>query len=122
MTKGEEARRAVLGDAHVDRSLAGATAFDRPFQDFATDVAWGRLWADDTLTRRERSLVTLGILAATGNPEEFALHVRATANTGATPAEVMQVILHAAAYAGIPRANTATRIAREVYAEMGVDL
>ena len=119
MTEGERTRRAVLGDAHVDRSLANATAFDQPFQDFATTAAWGAVWSDDTLTRRERSLVTLGILAATGCLEEFALHVRATANTGATPEEVMQVILHAGAYAGVPRANAATKVARETFEAMG---
>jgi 4-carboxymuconolactone decarboxylase len=115
---GEATRRAVLGDAHVDRAAANRTAFDTPFQTLVTEAAWGTVWASDGITRRERSMVTLALLAGLGNHEEFALHLRATARTGATQADVMEVLQHVAIYAGVPRANTAVRIAKEIYAEM----
>ena len=115
---GEATRRAVLGDAHVDRALANRTAFDTPFQTLVTEAAWGTVWASEAITRRERSMVTLALLAGLGNHEEFALHLRATARTGATPQDVAEVLQHVAIYAGVPRANTALRIAREIYAEL----
>jgi 4-carboxymuconolactone decarboxylase len=115
---GEATRRAVLGDAHVDRATANRTAFDTPFQTLVTEAAWGTVWASDAITRRERSMVTLALLAGLGNHEEFALHLRATVRTGATQADVMEVLQHVAIYAGVPRANTAVRIAKEIYAEM----
>jgi 4-carboxymuconolactone decarboxylase len=115
---GEATRRAVLGDAHVDRAMANRTAFDTPFQTLVTEAAWGTVWASDGITRRERSMVTLALLAGLGNHEEFALHLRATARTGATPQDVMEVLQHVAIYAGVPRANTAVRIAKEIFAEM----
>ena len=115
---GEATRRAVLGDAHVDRATANRTAFDTPFQTLVTEAAWGTVWASDGITRRERSMVTLALLAGLGNHEEFVLHLRATARTGATKEDVMEVLQHVAIYAGVPRANTALRIAREIFAEM----
>ena len=114
---GRAARRTVLGDGHVERAIAAATAFDAPFQDMIEDIAWGRLWADDTISRRERSMLTLAILAATGAEEEVAMNVRACARTGACPEDVMQAFLHVAVYAGVPRANRAIAIAKAVYAE-----
>jgi 4-carboxymuconolactone decarboxylase len=105
-------RREVLGDAHVDRAAAGATAFDGPFQQFITETAWGTLWADDTLDRRTRSLITISILAALGRHEELALHLRATLNTGATPAEIRAALMHVAVYAGVPAANSAFALAK----------
>jgi 4-carboxymuconolactone decarboxylase len=116
--QGLATRRAVLGDAHVDRAEAAKTDFDLPFQTLITEGAWGTLWSDDTITRRERSMLTLALLAATGNFEEIPLHVRATANTGATREDVMQAFLHVAIYAGVPKANNAIRIAKETYAGM----
>lgn len=116
--RGMKTRRAVLGDAHVDRAEAAGTAFDLPFRRMITEGAWGTLWADDTITRRERSMLTLALLAATGNFEEIPMHVRATARTGASPEDVMQALLHVAVYAGVPRANHAIRLARETFAEM----
>jgi 4-carboxymuconolactone decarboxylase len=116
--KGMATRRRVLGDAHVDRAEAATTAFDAPFQSLITEMAWGTVWADDTISPRDRSLLTLALLAATGNFEEIPMHVRATARTGATQAEVMQAFLHAAVYAGVPRANHAIKLAKQVYAEM----
>ena len=111
-------RRSVLGDAHVDRAAAAATAFDAPFQRMITEGAWGTLWADGTIARRERSMLTLAILAATGSMDEIAMHVRATVRTGASREDVMQAFLHVAVYAGVPKANRAIAIARDVYAEM----
>ncbi len=116
---GMAVRRAVLGDAHVDRAEAAKTPFDAPFQTLITESAWGTLWADDTISRRERSLLTLALLAATGNFEEIPMHIRATANTGASPQDVMQAFLHVAVYAGVPRANHAIKLAKATYAEMG---
>jgi 4-carboxymuconolactone decarboxylase len=115
---GERRRRQVLGDAHVDRSNADPAGLDAKFQDLTTVSAWGTVWASDALTLRERSMVTLAILAALGNWEEFELHLRATANTGATPADVAEVIQHVGIYAGIPRANSAIKTAKRILAEM----
>ena len=116
--KGMATRRAVLGDAHVDRAEAAKTPFDAPFQTLITEGAWGTVWADDTITRRERSMLTLALLAATGNFDEIPMHIRATANTGATKDDVMQAFLHVAVYAGVPRANHAIKLAKETYAQM----
>ncbi len=122
LAAGMAVRRQVLGDAHVDRSIAAETAFDAPFQRLITESAWGSVWARNTIPPRERSMLTIALLAGLGNDHELALHLRATANTGATPHDVMEALLHVAIYAGVPRANTAFRIARETYAAMGIDL
>lgn len=118
---GTATRRRVLGDAHVDRAEAKKTAFDAPFQEMITEAAWGHVWSREGLSLRDRSLITLALLAAQGSDEELAMHVRATANTGATPEEVMEAMLHVAIYAGVPRANHAIGVARRAYAEMGVE-
>ena len=115
---GMATRRAVLGDAHVDRADAARTAFDDPFQQMITEGAWGTLWSDDTISRRDRSMLTLALLAATGNFEEIPMHIRATANTGATQDDVIQAFLHVAVYAGVPKANHAIKLAKQTYAEM----
>jgi 4-carboxymuconolactone decarboxylase len=104
----------VLGDAHVDRASAATTEFDAPFQRFITETAWGTLWAGDGIDRRTRSLLTIAILAALGRREELALHLRASRNTGATPEEVREALLHVAVYAGVPAANAAFALARSV--------
>ncbi|ETW11434.1 4-carboxymuconolactone decarboxylase [Roseivivax marinus] len=119
---GMRVRRTVLGDAHVDRAEAKKTDFDAPFQDMITEGAWGTVWASDGLSLRERSMLTLALLAATGNFEEIAMHVRATANTGASPSDLAEAFQHVAIYAGVPRANHALKIAKETYREMGVEL
>jgi 4-carboxymuconolactone decarboxylase len=116
--RGMKVRRRVLGDAHVDRAEARKTDLDAPFQALITESAWGTVWASDAITPRERSMVTLALLAGLGNVEELELHLRATARTGATPRDVMEVFQHVAIYAGVPRANTAVRIARQIFAEM----
>ena len=116
--KGMATRRRILGDAHVDRAEAAKTDFDAPFQHMITEMAWGTVWSDDTISSRDRSLLTLALLAATGNFDEIPMHVRATARTGATPEEVMQAFLHVAVYAGVPCANHAIKLAKEAYAQM----
>ena len=118
---GMATRRAVLGDAHVDRAEAAKSAFDAPFQELITEAAWGSVWSRPDLARRDRSLITLALLAALGQWDELAMHVRATANTGATPAEVREAMLHVAVYAGVPAANHALKIVKATYREMGVE-
>jgi 4-carboxymuconolactone decarboxylase len=118
--KGMATRRSVLGDAHVDRAQAAKSAFDAPFQTMITEGAWGTLWSDDTISKRERSMLTLALLAATSNFEEIPMHIRATANTGASPQDVLQAFMHVAVYAGVPCANHAIKLAKETFAEMGV--
>jgi len=120
--KGMATRRSVLGDAHVDRAEAAKSSFDEPFQTMITEGAWGTLWTDDTIAQRERSMLTLALLAATGNFDEIPMHVRATANTGASPQDVLQAFMHVAVYAGVPKANHAIKLAKQTYAEMGVTL
>lgn len=111
-------RRRVLGDAHVNRAEAAKTALDAPFQALICDAAWGHVWSRDTIPLRERSMVTIALLAGLGNDHELALHIRATRNTGATQSDVMEALLHVAIYAGVPRANHAIAIAKEVFAAM----
>ncbi len=116
--EGMRVRRKVLGDAHVDRAEARKTDFDAPFQDFITRSAWGMLWTRPDFTPRERSLVTIALLAGLGNDGELALHLRATRNTGASREDVREALMHVAVYAGVPRANHALKIAKEIFAEM----
>ncbi len=116
--KGMETRRVVLGDAHVDRAEAAKTPFDEAFQTMITEGAWGTLWARDTIPLRERSMLTLALLAATGNFEEIPMHIRATANTGASQDDVIEAFLHVAVYAGVPKANHAIKLAKTTFAEM----
>ena len=111
-------RRSVLGDPHVDRSEDAVTDFDRPFQELITEAAWGTVWARPGFSKRERSIVTLALLAALGHDEEVAMHVRATANTGASRDDICEAFLHVAIYAGVPAANRAFRIAKEVFSDM----
>lgn len=111
-------RREVLGDAHVDRAEAAKTRFDLPFQTLITEGAWGTVWASDGISRRERSMLTLALLAATGNFEEIPMHIRATERTGASKEDVLEAFQHVAIYAGVPRANHALKLAKQTYAEM----
>ena len=116
--RGMAVRREVLGEAHVARAEAAKTEFDTPFQSLITESAWGTVWASDRITRRERSMLTIALLAATGNFEEIPMHIRATARTGASQSDVIEAFQHVAIYAGVPRANHAIRLAKETYAEM----
>ena len=119
--RGMTVRRKVLGDAHVDRAEAQKTDFDAAFQTMITEGAWGSVWARDTIPLRERSMLTIALLAATGNFAEIPMHIRATANTGASKEDVMEALLHVAVYAGVPRANHAIKLARDTYDEMEKD-
>ncbi len=110
-------RRAVLGDAHVDAAEAAKTEFDTPFQNLVTEAAWGHLWSRDGLTRRERSLLTIALLAALGHWDEYVLHLRASAGNGASEEDIREALMHVAIYAGIPCANHAFRVAKKVLAE-----
>ena len=122
LNAGMAVRRQVLGDAHVDRAEAAKTAFDEPFQTFITEGAWGSVWTRDGLSQRERSLITLALLAAQGHWDEVAMHTRATANTGASPQDLREAMLHVAVYAGVRAANHALKVIKQTYAEMGVSL
>ena len=116
--QGMETRRAVLGDAHVDGAEASQTEFDAPFQALITEGAWGSVWSRPHWTKRERSMVTIALLAALGYDEELAMHVRATRNTGATEEDVREAMMHVAIYAGVPAANQAIKVVKQTYAEM----
>jgi 4-carboxymuconolactone decarboxylase len=115
---GMATRRAVLGDAHVDRAEAAKTEFDQPFQELITEAAWGHVWSRPNWTQRERSMVTIALLAALGHYDEVAMHVHATANTGASREDICEAMLHVAIYAGVPAANQAIKIAKQVFDEM----
>lgn len=111
-------RRAVLGDAHVDRASLAITAFDEDFQTLITETAWGSVWSRPDFTPRERSIVTIALLAALGHDEEVAMHVRATRNTGASAEDLREAMLHVAIYAGVPAANHAIKIIKQTLATM----
>lgn len=119
LSVGMATRRAVLGDPHVDRANETKTAFDADFQSFITEGAWGSVWSRPGLTKRERSLITIALLAALGHDEEVAMHVRATSNTGANAADISEALLHVAVYAGVPAANRAFKIAKRELEEKG---
>jgi 4-carboxymuconolactone decarboxylase len=111
-------RRKVLGDAHVERAEKSVTDFDDAFQELIVEAAWARVWARPDWTLAQRSCVTLALLAAGSHWEEFEMHLRATRNTGATPADVRETLLHVAIYSGVPTANHAFQIAKKVFASM----
>lgn len=119
--QGMATRRAVLGDSHVDRAQSATTEFDRPFQELITEAAWGHVWSCPALTKRERSIVTIALLAALGQDDEVAMHVRATANTGASREDIREALLHVAIYAGVPAANHAIKIAKKVFEQMDAE-
>jgi 4-carboxymuconolactone decarboxylase len=116
---GMAVRRAVLGDAHVDRAVAATTPFTEAFQDFITRGAWGSVWTREGLDRRTRSCTTLALLTALGHHDELAMHVRAALRNGLTAPEISEVLLHTAVYAGVPAANTAYKVAERVLREEG---
>jgi 4-carboxymuconolactone decarboxylase len=111
-------RRAVLGDAHVDRSLAKRNDFNEEFQALITRYAWGEIWTRSGLPRHTRSLLTIGLMVALNRPDEFKLHLRAAFNNGVTRDEIREVLLHCAVYAGVPAANAAFHMAEDVFAAM----
>ena len=111
---GMRTRRAVLGDEHVDRAMATMSEFTAPFQDFVTRYAWGEVWNRPGLSRPERSMITIAMLAALGRDEELALHVRAALRNGLAPDDISEVLLQVALYAGLPAANRAFGIATAI--------
>jgi 4-carboxymuconolactone decarboxylase len=115
--EGMAVRRDVLGDEHVDRSLATADDFNQPFQEFITEYAWGAIWARPGLERKTRSLLNLAMLTALNRPHELDLHVRGALRNGVSREEIREVFLQAAIYAGVPAANESFRIARKVFEE-----
>lgn len=119
--KGMEVRRAVLGDTHVDRAEAAKTEADVPFQTLITEGAWGNVWASDAISRRERSMLTLALLAAMGNFEEIPMHIRACARTGASRSDIIEAFQHVAIYCGVPKANHAIKLAKQTWAEMELE-
>jgi 4-carboxymuconolactone decarboxylase len=114
--QGTTVRREVLGDAHVDRAVAGTTAVTADFQDFITRYAWGEIWSRPGLSRAERSMITLTALVVLRQDEELAMHLRAALRNGLTPAQISEVLLHTAVYAGVPAANRAFAVATRVLA------
>ena len=114
---GMTVRREVLGDAHVDRAIERTTELTAPFQDFITRYAWGSVWTREGLPRSTRSAITLAVLAALGRENEIEMHVRGALRNGLTPAEIGEVLLHTAVYAGVPAANAALAIAQRVIEE-----
>jgi 4-carboxymuconolactone decarboxylase len=117
--QGMTTRREVLGDAHVDRAIERTTPFTEPFQDFITRYAWGEVWSRPGLDRRMRSAITLAALVTLRAENEIAIHVRAARRNGLTPEEIGEILLHTALYAGLPAANGAFAMAREVLEQEG---
>ena len=115
---GDQVRRAVLGDAHVDLSLTKQTAFNEPLQDLITRYAWGEIWSRPGLPRHTRSLLTLAMLVALNRTEELRIHLRGAANNHVTREEIQELLLQTAVYCGVPAANSAFRLAEQVFAEM----
>jgi len=118
--QGMRVRREVLGDEHVDRVIAGTNEFTAPFQDLLTRYAWGEVWSRPGLSRAERSIITLTALASLRQEEELAAHLRAAVRNGLTEAQIQEVLLQVAIYAGVPAANRAFAVAQRVLAELDI--
>ena len=116
--KGLSVRRAVLGDAHVDRAMKNRNEFNQEFQDLLTRYAWGEIWARPGLPRKTRSLLTIVMLVALNRPDEFRMHLRAALTNGVTKDEIKEALLQAAIYCGVPAANSAFHAALEVFSEL----
>jgi 4-carboxymuconolactone decarboxylase len=121
-SSGMRVRRAVLGEAYVEKAQAAATSFNEPFQDLITRYAWGEIWSRPGLSRQTRSLLTLSMMIALNRSDEFRMHVRAAVNNNVTREEIQEVLLQAAIYCGVPAANSAFHIAQEVFAEMDEEI
>ncbi|MEM7372568.1 MAG: 4-carboxymuconolactone decarboxylase [Bacteroidota bacterium] len=116
-SRGMHTRRSVLGDAHVDRAEQNKTAFDKDFQEYIVHTAWNGIWSRPGLTKRERSMITIAILAVLGHDEELAMHIRASQQTGCSPEDIKEVLLHIGIYAGVPVSNGAYKIAKKILQE-----
>jgi 4-carboxymuconolactone decarboxylase len=117
MEDGLAVRRAVLGDEYVDRAMKNADAFNKPFQEIVSEYCWGLCWTDKTLSRRERSILNLGMIAALGKMHEFELHLRGAVRNGLTEEEIRAVLIQIAVYCGIPVGVDCFRVAKQVMAE-----
>lgn len=117
-SQGMTTRRAVLGEDYVDARQAMMTDFEAPFQSLITEAAWGHVWSRDNWDKRQRSIVTIALLAALGHYEEMVMHIEATARTGATEDDIREIMLHVAIYAGVPTANHAIKLAKTALARM----
>jgi 4-carboxymuconolactone decarboxylase len=115
--KGMKVRRAVLGDAHVERAREQENSFTAPFQDLITRYAWGEIWTRPGLPRKTRRMITIAMMVAMNRPEELRLHLRAAATNGVTRKEIQEILLHTAIYCGVPAANQAFHLAEEVFKE-----
>ena len=115
---GRAVRASVLGEAHVARAENGSDPFDQPFQELISEGAWGTVWAGKQWSMRERSMVTIALLAALGHHEEVAMHIRAAQNTGASREDIREALMHVAIYAGVPAANSAIKIAKQVFEQI----
>ena len=116
--KGLKIPKQVLGEAHVNRSLANADDFSKPVQDLVTEIGWGAFWSRPGLTKKERSLITISILTALVRPHKLGVHVRGAINNGCTREEVREALIHTACYAGFPGTLDAVRVAKKVFDEM----
>lgn len=116
--RGMQTRRRILGDAHVDNAEQRCDELDEGFRQLIVEGAWGRVWSSDAISDRERSMLTIALLAASGNFDEIPMHIRATERTGASKKDIAEALQHVAVYAGVPRANHALKIAKEVYRDM----
>jgi 4-carboxymuconolactone decarboxylase len=117
MEAGLKVRREVLGDEYVDRAMKNADEFNKPFQEIVSEYCWGLAWTDETLSRRERSILNLGMIAALGKMHEFELHLRGALRNGLTPEELRAVLIQIAIYCGIPVGVDCFRVARQVIGE-----
>ena len=115
--RGMQVRREVLGDQHVNKAIKNTNSIDKRFQEFITEGAWGNVWSGNKLSKRDRSLITVAILASLGHSEELEMHINATKNTGATFDEISEVLMHVAVYAGVPATNSALKILKKVFEE-----
>jgi 4-carboxymuconolactone decarboxylase len=118
--RGLDIRKAVLGAAHVDRSMAGVSEFARPVQDLVTEYCWGAIWGRDGIDRKTRSMINLGMLTALGRNHELGLHIRGAIQNGCTPEEIREVLMQTAIYVGVPAALESFRVAEKTLRDMGV--
>ena len=115
--EGMKVRREVLGDDHVKKAIKNTTNIDKKFQNFITEGAWGSVWSGDKLSKRDRSLITIALLASLGHEEELEMHMKATKNTGASLEEISEVLMHVAVYSGVPASNNAFKILKRLNTE-----
>jgi 4-carboxymuconolactone decarboxylase len=118
--KGLKVRREVMGAEYVERALASATPFNRPFQELVTEYCWGEIWSRPGLSRRERSMLNLAMLTALNRPHEVKLHVAGALNNGLSPQDISEIFLQAAIYCGMPAALDSFGVAQQVFAERGI--